>query len=225
MLLAVSLALAVVAEDPSCTYAVVGAGWAGVYAAWRLAVDAKMLPAQGVCLFEAREKAGGRTMSVHLEDGLVIDVGAYRFGKQQHLPGDLITNRLKLPLVCYEPDCKPDPEFNETLYRVVDENGRNAGYFTPIQHMLDELTAAGARIYYNHRLTGVYAATEAPGKASMHFAGGQALLAGAVLLNLPRLALARLDPTSIVFPANTTELGWQVTAYRQHAGTCAWLAR
>jgi len=204
------LLLSAAATDPlMCETGIVGAGWAGVYAAWRLIVDTKVAKPEDVCLFEARPKAGGRTYSVGLGDGLVVDVGAYRFGKQQHLPGDLILNKLQLPTVCYQPDCAPDPEFNETLYRVVDAQGRNAGYFTPIQLMLDDLSAAGARIYYDHELTGVYAGGVG-GASSLHFAGGQLVSAGAVLLNMPRLALRRLDPASIVFPPDTTSLSWQL---------------
>ena len=38
--------------------------------------------------------------------------------------------------VCQEPDCKPDAEFHEVLYRIVDADGHNAGYATPVRIML-----------------------------------------------------------------------------------------
>ena len=210
----------------TCATAVVGAGWAGIYAAWRLVVDAGALAPGDLCLFEARGKPGGRTYSVQVE-GLVVDVGAYRFSKQQHLPSDLILERLELPTACYEPDCKPDAEFNQTLFKIVDTKGRNAGYVTPIRTMLAQLEAAGARVFFGHRLTGVYANGAAPttrgggssgaltsavsgSSSSLHFAGGQVVTASAVLLNLPRLVLQRLDPASIVFPTDTTQLSWQL---------------
>ena len=68
--------LGAVAALGPCDVAVVGGGWAGVYSAYRLAPTFEGT----VCLFEAREKTGGRTYSVHEEDGLTIDIGAYRFG-------------------------------------------------------------------------------------------------------------------------------------------------
>ena len=51
-------ALAVAAAN-DCDVAVVGGGWAGLYAAYRLAPTTPNL-----CLFEARHKTGGRTYSV-----------------------------------------------------------------------------------------------------------------------------------------------------------------
>jgi hypothetical protein len=72
--------------------------------------------------------------------------------------------------------------------------------------MLAELTAAGVRVHYGHELTGIYdlpaaaagAAAAAP-RSALHFAGGQLASASAVLLNLPRNAIKRLDPASVVF--------------------------
>lgn len=61
-----------------CELAVVGAGWGGVYAAWRLAIDTKTISARGVCVFEANGRVGGRVFSVrdlpHFGE-LAIDVG------------------------------------------------------------------------------------------------------------------------------------------------------
>ena len=191
----------------ACETAVVGGGWAGVYAAWRLVVDSKKVEPSSLCLFEARSAVGGRTYSVPV-GGLVVDVGAYRFGAHQHLPGDLILKRLNLSAACYEPDCAPDKEFNQTLYKLVDAQGENSGYATPIHTMLAELVAAGAGVFYHHELTGVYEAAEQ--QLSLHFAGGAVVSANAVLLNLPRAAIQRLDPTSAMFPKSSSELSWQV---------------
>jgi hypothetical protein len=96
-----------------------------------------------------------------------------------------------------------------------------------IKFMNEQLEAAGARVFFGHRLTGVYATGAAPttrgggssgaltsavsgSSSSLHFAGGQVVTASAVLLNLPRLVLQRLDPASIVFPTDTTQLSWQL---------------
>ena len=203
-------------KSTGCATAVVGGGWAGVYAAWRLVVDAKSVPAAELCLFEARSAVGGRTYSVSVDTGgtsLVIDVGAYRFGRVQHLPADLILNRLNISVACYQPDCAPDLELHQTLYKIVDAEGRNAGYATPIRAMLAELVAAGVRVFYEHELTGVYrtgAYASAGAGLSLHFAGGAVLSASAVLLNLPRAALHRLDPASAVFPPSNTSLAYSV---------------
>ena len=204
-------------QSTGCATAVVGGGWAGVYAAWRLVVDAKSVPAAELCIFEARSAVGGRTYSVSIDTGhdasLVIDVGAYRFGSGQHLPGDLILNRLNISVACYQPDCAPDAELRQTLYKVVDSEGRNAGYATPIRAMLAALVAAGVRVFYGHELTGVYRAAvyaSAGAGLSLHFAGGAVASARAVLLNLPRAALHRLDPASAVFPPSNTSLAYTV---------------
>ena len=71
-----------------CAFASVGGGWAGIYAAWRVAVNAKKIPADQVCVFEASTRFGGRTYTVRggdqILEGLNIDVGAYRFAFEQH---------------------------------------------------------------------------------------------------------------------------------------------
>ena len=54
---------------------------------------------------------GGRTYSVpvnHMDEDsntitpFVLDVGAYRFSPDMHLPGDLIMKELQLPTECYQ---------------------------------------------------------------------------------------------------------------------------
>eukprot|EP00401_Gymnodinium_catenatum_P029499 CAMPEP_0117538404 /NCGR_PEP_ID=MMETSP0784-20121206/42462_1 /TAXON_ID=39447 /ORGANISM="" /LENGTH=474 /DNA_ID=CAMNT_0005335019 /DNA_START=16 /DNA_END=1437 /DNA_ORIENTATION=- len=192
----------------TCETAVVGGGWAGVYAAWRLTVDTQAVEPSALCLFEARSTIGGRTYSV-VVDGLKLDVGAYRFGKRQHLPGDLILHRYNMSTVCYEPDCAPDPDLKQPLYRIVDEHGHNAGYSTPLFRMLSEMTAVGVRVFYKHVLTGVYSDAAVPGGSQLHFAGGATAFARKVLLNLPRGTLKRLDPKSSVFPA-PDQLGFTI---------------
>jgi len=195
-----------------CPTAIVGGGWAGVYAAWRLAIDAASVPPTDVCLFEARASVGGRTYSVTV-DGMVVDIGAYRFGKGMHLPGDLIINKLKLPIACYAPSCSVNPELNQTLYRVVDAHGHNAGYVTPVRMMAQQLSESGVRIYYRHKLTGIYdeASGEAhPPASRLHFAGGAVARAGAVLLNLPRVAITRLDPASVLFGSDPAAPPFQI---------------
>jgi hypothetical protein len=191
-----------------CPHAIVGGGWAGVYSAWRLAIDSALVTPSDVCLFEARTAVGGRTYSVGV-DGMTLDIGAYRFGFGMHLPADLIMHKLKLNVTCYEPSCAPDAEFNETLYRIVDADGRNAGYATAMRLMTSQLDAAGARIFYSHELTGIYDAASTQGDVQtvtgepiaslLHFAGGEVARSSSIMLNLPRGSIERLDPASVLF--------------------------
>ena len=96
-----------------CTFVSVGGGWAGIYAAWRVAVDSKLHPASETCIFEASSRWGGRTFTVRSgasaasgetrsdRDNLNVDIGAYRFAFEQRLPSDLIRGPLSLPTECY----------------------------------------------------------------------------------------------------------------------------
>ena len=213
-----------------CTTAVVGGGWAGVYSAWRLVVDTATVKPADLCLFEQREAIGGRTYSVDV-DTLTIDVGAYRFAKSMHLPADVIVHALKLNITCYEPSCTPSAEFNETMYRIIDADGHNAGYATPLRLMTKQLADAGVAIFYSHQLTGIYDAADAaqpvrgslatassveaiveqsPPASALHFAGGAVAHADAVVLNLPRGAVERLDPASVLFGAGPASLSTQL---------------
>ena len=80
-----------------------------------------------------------------------LDVGAYRFSPDMHLPGDLILGDLELPTECYEPACPPAYDefvkpfqFNYTapLRRIVDNDTRlPAGYATAIMAMVDKMRA------------------------------------------------------------------------------------
>jgi len=195
-----SFSKASVSEPVACETAVVGGGWAGLYAAWRLTIDTHTVEPSRLCLFEARSTVGGRTYTVEVER-LKLDIGAYRFGQNQHLPGDLIVNRFNMSTACYEPDCALDPEMNQTLHKIVDEEGQNAGYSTPLFRMLSDMTSAGVCVFYRHMLTGVYSDEALPGMSQLHFAGGEIASAKKVLLNLPRNAIELLDPMSSVFPA------------------------
>mmetsp|Transcript_45186 Transcript_45186/g.102025 ORF Transcript_45186/g.102025 Transcript_45186/m.102025 type:complete len:510 (-) Transcript_45186:101-1630(-) len=184
-----------------CDVAVAGGGWAGVYFAYRWATHAN---SSAVCLFEASSRIGGRTYSVPIEGTeFTLDVGAYRFSPDMHLPGDLILKHFNFPTECYEPNCPPAySEFEEPfmfnytapLRRIVNETTRlPSGYVTAIEAMVGELR----RLPHAHVFTGrpvvdvrVDAAT---GSAVLEFEGGATVEASeAALLNLPRNRLLAL---------------------------------
>jgi len=63
-----AIALAAAAEADAapvdCKVTIIGGGIGGAYTAWRLAVDAKVEAGRDVCLFEAKERFGGRILTV-----------------------------------------------------------------------------------------------------------------------------------------------------------------
>ena len=48
--------------------AVAGAGWGGVYFAWRLCVDTDTVPCGDICIFESNTEVGGRAATITEED-------------------------------------------------------------------------------------------------------------------------------------------------------------
>mmetsp|Transcript_86494 Transcript_86494/g.253157 ORF Transcript_86494/g.253157 Transcript_86494/m.253157 type:complete len:521 (-) Transcript_86494:147-1709(-) len=182
-----------------CKVGIVGAGWGGIYVSWRLGVDTGPekggVDAKDICIFEAYGRPGGRTYDTHVSDYLV-DVGAYRFAGDMHLPADLIETALKLPSVCYDPTCTDDDvrgevvwPYNEPLRKVVDFAGRNAGYGAPLELMLGQLRSAGARVQFGAELSGVEQAAEG---WRLHFLSGSSAEVGSLVLNVPRIVLSRV---------------------------------
>lgn len=199
----------------ACDVTVVGAGWAGIYAAWRLATGAAEEDGEplAVCLVEAYHRPGGRTYSTRLE-GYMVDAGAYRFAGDMHLPADLITRELGLRSACYDPTCRDDDVRGEVawpyqlpLLKIVDFQGRHLGYGAALEALLARFEAAGGTFVTGARLIGLTSAAapmqRAPlghEKASprttrrwrLAFEGGRELESGAVILNMPRPALRRV---------------------------------
>lgn len=71
------------AVPSECKVVVIGAGVGGVYSAYRLAVEAGVVPGSNICIFEALDRPGGRIFSVTntvpgFED-FTVDLGAYRY--------------------------------------------------------------------------------------------------------------------------------------------------
>eukprot|EP00531_Pseudo-nitzschia_arenysensis_P001364 CAMPEP_0116149412 /NCGR_PEP_ID=MMETSP0329-20121206/18930_1 /TAXON_ID=697910 /ORGANISM="Pseudo-nitzschia arenysensis, Strain B593" /LENGTH=545 /DNA_ID=CAMNT_0003645717 /DNA_START=86 /DNA_END=1721 /DNA_ORIENTATION=- len=144
-----------------CEEIFVGAGWSGVYSFYRRVIDD---PARGpkACLFEESWRVGGRTYSVHTNqtspennNGFVVDVGAYRFSPDMHLPGDLILHDLEMNTECYAEDCPSAKEemfgsfeYDAPLRRIVDPTTNlPAGYVTALWKMIEIAKSHGARVF------------------------------------------------------------------------------
>lgn len=207
-------------ETPtSCAVAVVGGGWAGIYAAWRLVVDEKRFNGSEVCMFEASGRIGGRTYTLFAHEapqleGLNIDIGAYRFAFEQHLPADLLRGPLNMSTGCYIPSCKPEPLDDDlVLHRLVDsESGVSIGYGSALVLMMKQLSAMGVRTALWHRLEAIY--PSGPHDVQLVWKEGNATSkhvtkASSVFLNFPRHAVNSLQPGSVLFteaPAPTQQL-------------------
>lgn len=197
----------------TCEAAAVGGGWAGVYSAYRLAA----LGVQ-VCLFEATERIGGRTYSHRFQVGrrhesFTLDLGAYRFSPDMHLPGDIILRNLRLPVSCYEPDCPdasldfPPPfhfNYSAPLVRIVDGDGMPAGYVTAIDGMVNEIRKAGGSVFLGARLTDVEPVVGAR-SVRLRF-GDHVVEVQRVVLNLPRQAILGLPTLRAATPQRTVKM-------------------
>jgi hypothetical protein len=197
----------------ACDVAVVGGGWAGVYFAFRSVGNGRT-----VCLFEASDRIGGRTYSHNFTAGqpgehFTLDLGAYRFTPDMHLPGDIILKVLGLKTACYEPSC-PDPSkgfpppfhFNYTaaFRRIVDEEGMTKGFMTAIDELIERIVAGGGQIFRNSRIADVEPHEE--GGAKLVLADGRVVDAKLVLLNLPRQNLLSLPTLKTKVPARTVKM-------------------
>eukprot|EP00929_Paragymnodinium_shiwhaense_P114667 TRINITY_DN83133_c0_g1_i1.p1 TRINITY_DN83133_c0_g1~~TRINITY_DN83133_c0_g1_i1.p1 ORF type:complete len:535 (+),score=122.97 TRINITY_DN83133_c0_g1_i1:63-1607(+) len=196
-------------QEASCDVASVGGGWSGIYFAYRHFRDGHV-PGSKICIFEASERIGGRTYSVPVDvvghgrakpDKWVIDVGAYRFTPDMHLPGDLILHDLKLPTACYEPDCAPANKdfppgfmfnYSAPLRRIIDPANKNlpAGYATALKAMVERMREGGVRVMMNSELVDIKKGED--DFAILEFADSKTVVAKKVLLNLPRTPLQRL---------------------------------
>ena len=123
----------------------------GVMMKGRVALDAKKFAPSDVCIFEASSRLGGRTFTVHehdtelfpLLDGLNVDVGAYRFAFEQHLPADLIRGPLGLPTACYIPTCQREPlDGNLTLHKLIESVLKDSNPAPPLATNTTADTAA-----------------------------------------------------------------------------------
>lgn len=116
-----------------CEIAVIGAGIGGVYAAWRLAVDAAVVDPSSICIFEAKSRPGGRILSVDTPvpgfEGFTIDLGAYRFHRTNHRHTRLLTeSALGISTQCYsDPLDRMDGDCSEAILNIVETRGKVFG--------------------------------------------------------------------------------------------------
>eukprot|EP00192_Tetraselmis_astigmatica_P003512 CAMPEP_0117679094 /NCGR_PEP_ID=MMETSP0804-20121206/17640_1 /TAXON_ID=1074897 /ORGANISM="Tetraselmis astigmatica, Strain CCMP880" /LENGTH=558 /DNA_ID=CAMNT_0005488511 /DNA_START=32 /DNA_END=1709 /DNA_ORIENTATION=- len=193
----------------SCRQAVVGGGWSGVYFFFRLAA-ANPAEAGGVCLFEGTHRLGGRTYSVRVDAEFTLDVGAYRFSPDMHLPGDVILKVLELPTDCYELGCPspiadfpPPMMFNYTqpLRRIVNpETGLPGGYETAVQQLAKLAQELGAKIFLNTKLVDIKAA------GALQSAEEIALAPDSVFLNVPRQQMVSFPSAASDVPPRTWDM-------------------
>lgn len=176
----------------SCDHAIVGAGPAGIYYAWRLAGNAAVRPNTTICIFERLERVGGRVASL-VNSGplgdLVVEPGAYRFIPEKscfhHPPGPdlcmwtpilagIITDALKLRSKRYNMNAS---ELDYHLFKIVDEFDQDAGFARYVWGMLDEARALATQrgirlhVFLRHSLESFELPGSASGQANA-FSGG-----------------------------------------------------
>lgn len=202
-----------------CTEVVVGAGWSGVYFAYRRALA--VLDPTDICLFESSDRIGGRTYS-HAVGGtpFTLDLGAYRFSPDMHLPGDLILNELALPTRCYEPTCAsakkdmPPPfifNYSAPLRRVVDaQSGLPSGYVTPIAKMVKKMELMGVRVIIRTELIRIRKTHAQGAGLELTFRKNDMLTFSLTprlsMLNLPRNRLFALEGLGEALPERTSRM-------------------
>lgn len=199
----------------SCEAVSVGGGWAGVYFAFRLATSGVK-----VCLFEASDRIGGRTYSQKFNAGqrkedFTLDVGAYRFSPDMHLPGDLILDVLKLPVACYEPSCPaanldfPPPfkfNYSAPLVRIVDAEGMPAGYVSAVHGLLAKVQSLGGQVFMNAQLVDVKPGANMTQLHIRTSAGVGVVNTTTVMLNLPRQVILNMSGLRAATPERIVKM-------------------
>lgn len=151
---AVACALAAASERVrGCDISVVGAGIGGVYSAWRLAVDARAVRGRKICIFEAKQRPGGRILSVDDPvpgfEGYTVDLGAYRYQRSTHHHVRLLTETaLGIQTLCYTDPLERDGgECVEEQRKIVSTRGKVFG-INGTKTADDAFSAYGPQIPY-----------------------------------------------------------------------------
>eukprot|EP00929_Paragymnodinium_shiwhaense_P095543 TRINITY_DN56733_c0_g1_i1.p1 TRINITY_DN56733_c0_g1~~TRINITY_DN56733_c0_g1_i1.p1 ORF type:complete len:496 (-),score=96.04 TRINITY_DN56733_c0_g1_i1:137-1624(-) len=178
-----------------CSVAVVGGGPGGVYFAWRLALAGT----KDICIFERAGRVGGRIYTLRNmgeKQDLTVEAGAYRFAEQPmyedgkwylHMPlNAAIVRELGIKTGRYAPH-----EANNTLLKLVSEDGHNAGFTLFVEKMLQQAEEHGTRIFYHRELSSL-SRVEGGTKLNLHLNDGGVVLADKVLLNLPQMPLLKV---------------------------------
>ena len=192
-----------------CEISIAGAGWGGVYFAWRLAVDTQKVDARKICIFEANSRIGGRVYSVNaqVEDigELTVDVGAYRFKTTDHLPSDLIQKRLLMAHKCYDYNCEGNGcsvsgMDSDTCQKVTDF-ADHSRFILPVEIMLSQLKSLGSKLFFGAPVTGVFK-DDMEGHAKLQFSHTtKTVTSKMVFLNVPLPVMRDIvDSESLIFP-------------------------
>ena len=158
----------------TCADVVIGAGWSGVYFAYRRAI-ANSLLLKTCASSRQLSGVGGRTFSVPpatLGHQFTLDV-APDSRPTCTFPVISFSMTSKLPVACYEPSCPsakldfPKPfmfNYTQPLVRIVDpKTSLPAGYATAIHGMLARLKPMGVRVFLGTPLRDILPpATEQP---------------------------------------------------------------
>ena len=196
---------AAVAEIPSCDVAIIGAGPGGAYTANRLADNVAITGFNKICIFEMRDRVGGRVHSIRNsgpKKDLVVEAGAYRFATnitcedegggvkwciQTPLTKALILDKLKLRAKRYD----PSPEaWDYYLNVIVDDTGNEIGYLTFVEELLRQINLS-VPLYFNKELISIDPKDD-NGKHKLFFGDGTEVTVQKVILNLPQTPLLRI---------------------------------
>lgn len=176
--------------------------------------------ADQICIFEAYHRSGGRTYTKQIDD-YSIDVGAYRFAGDMHLPADLIMHALGLPTACYDPTCVdadmhdgevPWP-YKEPLRKIVNFAGRHVGYGEAIKVMLDQMVVAGVQVKFGTELSEV---TQGPMGWQLRFRDNSVVESQKVIFNLPRPALEQVVGVKDLFGKRWDALNCSARNFAPH---------
>ena len=188
-----------------CRVAVVGAGFSGIYFAWRLGIDLGAYDPSEICIFETNSRLGGRAYTVRRSIpgiDIPVDIGAYRVKEKHHLPYDLITKALLIPTRCYDYDCSGGGCDGDVCYKVTDAYS-NSQFSLPMEVMLGQLKGRGAHVYFGAEVTDVAHTTPQSKGAVLTVSrhGGErehTVSADITLLNTPLGVLRGFPESSVV---------------------------
>lgn len=154
---------------------------------------------KSVCVFERAGRPGGRIHSLRRQGprgDLVVEAGGYRFApKPVRIHTGVFDRTISTPItaavirelnltsVSYNPNAS---DWDHGMHKLVGADGRDVGYLTFIERMLDLAVAHGAKVFYNTAVVGMGMKEEGVLLRHSGEVGGGEALAKSVVLNLPQ---------------------------------------